>query len=292
MATWAEFAEADPGLAAFALERMQRRIVYQATLRLDGGPRVHPVSPWLAAGLLCVSFRDTSPKIREVARDPRYALHTAQPWDDHAGTFGELMLRGRLEPLPASHPAVVERPGQTPYGLVHYACSVDEVVATEYSDDELPEYRRWRSSGPGLTLELGTVVWAPPDEVFRMLTEPERLERWWGPRGFATAVVQLELTVGGRYRFAMRPPDGEPFHLSGEYVDIDPPSRLAYTFVWDPPAPDDRETTVRLGLRQRQDGTELSLSQGLFATEERRALHRDGWTESFERLREVIGPSS
>jgi hypothetical protein len=63
VATWAEFANADPDLAAFARERMQGRIVYQATRRFDDGPRVHPVSPWLAAGLLCVSFRDTSPKM-------------------------------------------------------------------------------------------------------------------------------------------------------------------------------------------------------------------------------------
>src|SRR5262249_58596381 len=97
VATWAEFAKAEPDLAAFARERMEGRIVYQATLRLDGGPRVHPVSPWLGAGLLCVSFRDTSPKMREVARDPRYALHTAQPWEDHAGEYGELILRGPLE---------------------------------------------------------------------------------------------------------------------------------------------------------------------------------------------------
>ena len=69
VATWAEFAHAEPDLAAFARERMAGRIVYQATLRLDGGPRVHPVSPWFAAGLLCVSFRDTSPKRREVARE-------------------------------------------------------------------------------------------------------------------------------------------------------------------------------------------------------------------------------
>ena len=144
MATWAEFANAEPDLAAFGLERMQRRIVYQATLRLDGAPRVHPVSPWIAAGLLCVSFRETSPKLREVARDGRYALHTSQPWDDHAGDYGEFMVRGRLEPLPASHPAVLARPGQTPYGLVHYACSIEEAVTTQYTAEELPIYRRWR----------------------------------------------------------------------------------------------------------------------------------------------------
>jgi hypothetical protein len=150
VATWAEFASAGPDLAAFGWERMQGRIVYQATLRLDGGPRVHPVSPWLAAGLLCVSFRDTSPKIHEVVRDPRYALHTAQPWDDHAGDHGEFMARGSLEQLPPSHPAVMGRPGQTPYGLVYYACSIEEAVATEYSDDEMPIYQRWRGGTSGI----------------------------------------------------------------------------------------------------------------------------------------------
>ena len=146
VATWAEFANAEPDLAAFAWARMAGRIVYQATLRLDGGPRVHPVSPWLAADLLCVSFRDTSPKRREVARDARYALHTAQPWEDHAGAYGEFVARGRLDQIPSSHPAVVARPGQTSYGLVHYACSIAEAVATEYSEDEMPVYRRWKPS--------------------------------------------------------------------------------------------------------------------------------------------------
>ena len=146
VATWAEFANAASDLAAFARARMEGRIVYQATLRLDGGPRVHPVSPWLGAGLLCVSFRDTSPKLREVARDARYALHTAQPWEDHAGEHGEFMVRGWLEQIPPSHPAVTARPGQTPYGLAHYACSIEEAVATKYSDDEMPVYRRWKPS--------------------------------------------------------------------------------------------------------------------------------------------------
>jgi hypothetical protein len=145
VATWAEFADAEPDLAAFGLERMRGRIVYQATLRLDGAPRVHPVSPWVGDDQLCVSFRDTSPKLREVERDPRYALHTAQPWEDHAGDFGEFMARGLLERVDASDPAVLARPGMTPYGLVHYTCSVEEAVATEYTEAEMPVYRRWRA---------------------------------------------------------------------------------------------------------------------------------------------------
>ena len=73
-------------------------------------------------------------------------LHTAQPWEDHAGDFGEFMVRGWLEQLPSLHPAVTARPGQTPYGLVHYACSIEEAVATKYSNDEMPVYRRWKPS--------------------------------------------------------------------------------------------------------------------------------------------------
>ncbi len=83
--------------------------------------------------------------MREVARHARYALHTAQPWEDQAGQHGEFMVRGRLEQTSASHPAVTARPGQTPYGLVHYACSIEEAVATEYSADEMPVYRRWKT---------------------------------------------------------------------------------------------------------------------------------------------------
>ena len=145
MVTWAEFANAEPELAAFARERMDGRIVYQATLRLDGAPRVHPVSPWIASGLLCVSFRERSPKRDEVARDGRYALHTSQPWEDHAGDFGEFMARGWLEQISPEHPAVIARPGEAPYGLVHYTCSVEEAVATEYTDAERPRYRRWKA---------------------------------------------------------------------------------------------------------------------------------------------------
>jgi uncharacterized protein YndB with AHSA1/START domain len=88
----------------------------------------------------------------------------------------------------------------------------------------------------------------------------------------------------------MTPPDGEPFHLSGEYLEIDPPWRLVYTFNWEEPTPDDAETVVDLSLGSDGTGTRLVLSQGPFRTGERLALHRDGWTESFEKLRSVTDP--
>lgn len=142
----------------------------------------------------------------------------------------------------------------------------------------------------GLTLTLRWVLDAPRDRVFRALTEPAELARWWGPRGFRTLVTELDLSVGGGYRFAMQPPDGALFHLSGEFLEIDPPRRLVYAFRWEEPSPDDRDTIVTLSLDAMGDATAVSLVQGEFATEERVALHRDGWSDSFEKLRADIEP--
>jgi uncharacterized protein YndB with AHSA1/START domain len=135
-----------------------------------------------------------------------------------------------------------------------------------------------------LTLELERTVPASREAVWKALTEPDGLARWWGPAGFTTSGIELDLRPGGAYRFAMRPPEGEPFHLSGEFTEVEPRSRLTYTFVWEPPNPDDRETLATISLGEAGDSTKVTLVQGSFATHERLALHRDGWTESLEKL--------
>jgi uncharacterized protein YndB with AHSA1/START domain len=140
----------------------------------------------------------------------------------------------------------------------------------------------------GLTLRLGRVLPAPRQLVFRACTEPDELAQWWGPHGFTTPEVDLDLRVGGGYRFGMQPPDGELFHLSGEFREIEPPARLVYTFRWEEPDPEDRETLVTMTLQDRGDSTEVALVQSGFATEARRALHVDGWTDCLERLQDLL----
>jgi uncharacterized protein YndB with AHSA1/START domain len=139
-----------------------------------------------------------------------------------------------------------------------------------------------------LILELKCRLDAAREQVFSALTEPSALAKWWGPAGFTTPEIELDLSVGGGYRLGMQPPDGELFHLAGEFLEIDPPSLVVYTFRWEEPDPDDQETVVRLSLDTMGDATEVSLSQGEFATESRLALHRDGWTDSFVKLRQLI----
>lgn len=142
-----------------------------------------------------------------------------------------------------------------------------------------------------LVLELTWVIQAPRELVFRALSEPAMLAQWWGPAGFTTPEIELDLTVGGHYRFGMLPPDAPLFHLAGTFLEVDPPRRLAYTFRWEEPDPDDRETVVRLTLDPLAAATAVSLWQGEFANEARLALHRAGWSDSLEKLRVLIAVS-
>src|SRR3954462_4045273 len=140
----------------------------------------------------------------------------------------------------------------------------------------------------GLSLRLHRELSGPPPVVFRACIEPDELAKWWGPHGFTTPEIDLDLRVGGGYRLGMQPPGAELFHLSGEFRVIEPPAHLVYTFRWEEPHPDDRETVVDLSFRDLGDGTDLVLVQSGFATEERHALHDAGWTDSLDRLEELM----
>jgi len=144
----------------------------------------------------------------------------------------------------------------------------------------------------GLVLELQFVVDSPQERVFTALTEPSEVATWWGPLGYTMAEIDLDLRVRGRYRFTMQPPGGNPFHLAGEFLEIEPPRRLVYTFAYEEPDPDDRRTVVALSLEEAGHATSVSLSQSGFATEARLELHRSGWTDSLEKLRALTESSA
>lgn len=94
MASWAEFEASDPELAAFGRELLYKTgdpIGYLATIRADdGGPRVHPVCPFIGEGRLYVAIPQASPKSADLRSDPRYMLH-AFPADEDR----EFSIRGR-----------------------------------------------------------------------------------------------------------------------------------------------------------------------------------------------------
>ena len=135
-----------------------------------------------------------------------------------------------------------------------------------------------------LALHLERTVDAPREVVFRMHTDPELFARWWGPRGFTVSSIEADVRVGGAYRIEMQPPEGEAFFLGGEFVDVEPPVRLSYTFRYEDPDPDDRENVVVFSLADVHGSTAVTVDQRPFASEARLALHRQGWTDTLERL--------
>jgi len=97
MVPWHEFVAAAPELAATGeglLFQFGVGLAFLATVRKDGGPRLHPVCPVLSRGRLYVLIIPTSPKQQDLLRDGRYALQTfPQPKPDSA----EFYLTGRAE---------------------------------------------------------------------------------------------------------------------------------------------------------------------------------------------------
>ena len=140
----------------------------------------------------------------------------------------------------------------------------------------------------GLTLEMNRALPAAHSLVFEVFTDPNELARWWGPEGSSTPSLEFDPSVGENYRIEMQPPEGDAFYLTGEFRVVDRPTRLAYTFRWEDPDPDDVETVVDLSFRDFGESTEVVFTQGLFKTEARRALHRDGWTDGFNKLEALL----
>jgi uncharacterized protein YndB with AHSA1/START domain len=72
---------------------------------------------------------------------------------------------------------------------------------------------------------------APRDLVWKAWTDPQRLARWWGPKGFSNPVCELDARVGGSWHIVMRAPDGAEYPCGGVYREIVAPERLVFTNI-------------------------------------------------------------
>jgi Pyridoxamine 5'-phosphate oxidase len=146
--TWSQFASSSPRLAAdikALFEHYGQAFGYLATVRLDGGPRVHPVSPVIADGAL-FCFILNSPKRRDLERDGRYALH-AYPAEN---TDDEAYLAGRAHPVAdeirSARLARTHRASpSSDWRLFEFDIEVAMVTHLE-PPGQAPEHRIWRAA--------------------------------------------------------------------------------------------------------------------------------------------------
>lgn len=146
MTSWAEFAEGDPEMAAFGRARLQGRVAYLGTLRADGSPRVHPVTPIIGEQLF-LFMEPTSPKGKDLRRDPRYTLHCGV--EDTGGGEGEFYVRGRarlVDDPETRREAVQVSPYVPQERYILFAFSVEMAFMNRYVDGKA-NVRRWEATG-------------------------------------------------------------------------------------------------------------------------------------------------
>jgi hypothetical protein len=152
MVNWGEFEAAAPELAAAGrtiLYQFGPGLGYVATIRKDGGPRVHPVCPHVAEGRLWVFLGHYSPKRFDLLRDPRYALHTfaCKDVDDEFYVSGVAtpLLDAELEAaVRAGLPFNSEPQDQT------FELSIERALLSTYGPRPSwpPKYTRWSATDP------------------------------------------------------------------------------------------------------------------------------------------------
>ncbi len=89
--------------------------------------------------------------------------------------------------------------------------------------------------------------------MYRACTEGEYLRRWWGPRRLEVSECDIDLRVGGTWRIVHRAPDGTEFAFHGEFLELDPPYRRVWTFVYE--GSPEHEAVETLVLEEAEGGT-------------------------------------
>jgi uncharacterized protein YndB with AHSA1/START domain len=136
-------------------------------------------------------------------------------------------------------------------------------------------------------IEAEVFITAPPSRVFQALVEPQQVLDWWGHAGvYRCTEFSSDLRLGGKWRSAGVGGQQDRFTVTGEYLEIDAPPVLVYSWVasWTGPA----RTTVRWGLEPENHGTRVKLRHsGLAAYPEISQAYK-GWPRMLGWLRAFI----
>ena len=129
---------------------------------------------------------------------------------------------------------------------------------------------------------------ASPEALYAAWTEPDRMRQWYA------TVVDADVRVGGRYRIELHEADGSVNGFTGEYLELTPPTRIAFTFTHHSQTPEDRisDEKVEVIFREVEPGrTELTLVNSWTGPEFEPSYYdelRSGWEEWVNRLEKAF----
>ncbi len=155
------------------------------------------------------------------------------------------------------------------------------------------------TSAGGLLIER--VFDAPRDLVWKAWTEPERMMRWWGPKGFTAPAIQADFRVGGKYLYCMRSAEGQDFWSTGVYREIVPQERIVVTdsFAdadgnavpashYGMPGDFPMEMVVTVTFEDLGRRTRMILRHEGMPAGEMGEMANQGWNESLDKLAEIL----
>ena len=108
----------------------------------------------------------------------------------------------------------------------------------------------------GIVIRAARVVPARPNEVYRVFTDAALMPKWWGKTEKADLLAcEMDVRAGGRFRFALRTEKGGEDAVTGHYIEVSPPHKLA--FSWSSEKPQDAivDTRVTVDFLDLKDGT-------------------------------------
>ena len=144
---------------------------------------------------------------------------------------------------------------------------------------------------PGRMLRIERTFDAPRQRVFEAWTSAEVMKRWFhAGHDWDTTEASVDLRVGGTVRVKMHNPhDDEEYGGGGEYTEIDPPRRLAFTWEWDDER-DQYSQLIEIEFEERDGRTTVLFSHHGLWDEQAVTDHEDGWTKAMDNLeRETAG---
>ena len=89
-------------------------------------------------------------------------------------------------------------------------------------------------TAPQKTFTTSREIPATPEQVFSAISNPARLSKWWGPKGFTNTSKICEFKNGGRWSLVMHGPDGSHYPNENVFVEIDPPKKVILEHVGEP----------------------------------------------------------